>query len=50
MLLVGVVAALLCTAMIGLRLDDYSWRASVYSIQERHWRAPFFYPELLSPP
>jgi hypothetical protein len=39
MLLVGVVAMLVWVAMMGLRSYDYSQRASIYSFQERHWRA-----------
>ena len=38
MLLVGVVALLIWTAMVGLRWYDYAWRARTYSIQERYFR------------
>jgi hypothetical protein len=38
MLLVGVVALLIWAAMTGLRWYDYSWRARVYSFQERYYR------------
>ena len=38
MLLVGVMALLVWTGMTGLRWYDYSRRARIYSIQERHYR------------
>ena len=38
MLLVGVVAVLVWTAMTGLRFCDYALRARTYRFQERHFR------------
>jgi hypothetical protein len=38
MLLVGVVALLVWTGMMGLRWYDYSRRASIYSFQEHYYR------------